>query len=550
VHITRKKRRWIVGISAAVIITFVALAIAASMLSKRFEPFIREQALQYMRDRFDADVELAALRIRMPKASPLNVLLNRGRGSSARVEADGISMRYRGVPDLPPLFKLTKVTFDVDLGTLFEESKVVKLVTIHGMEINVPPKGQRRSIAKADSASPSPSEEKKSPSVIIKEVRIDDANLTILPKDPSKNPLHFDIHRLKFESAGANSRGMKYDASLTNAKPPGEIKSRGTFGPWAKDEPGDTPIAGDYTFDNADLGVFSGIAGILKSTGSFDGTLSSINARGQADVPDFRLKMSNNRVPLTTTFEVLVDGTNGNTVLQPVKARLGSTNLTTSGAVLKQEGQTRRTITLDVNMPNGDLRDVLRLAMKGAPFMEGRLNLKTKVAIPPLSGKVREKIMLDGRFQVSNAKFLKSKIQDQIDTLSRRGQGQPSSGEIDEVVSGMKGVFLLENELLTFQSLTFGVPGAEVDLAGTYNLDADVLDFLGNLKLVAKVSETMTGWKRWALKPVDPFFAKEGAGTFLRIAVTGTSRQPHFGAARGRQKEKEKQAGEAQRRTQ
>jgi hypothetical protein len=79
-----------------------------------------------------------------------------------------------------------------------------------------------------------------------------------------------------------------------------------------------------------------------------------------------------------------------------------------------------------------------------------------------------------------------------------------------------------------------------VDLAGTYNLDADVLDFLGSLKLVARVSETMTGWKRWALKPVDPFFAKEGAGTFLRIAVTGTSRQPHFGAARSRQKDKQK----------
>jgi hypothetical protein len=540
VQITKRKRRWIIGISAGVVLTFIGLVIAASVLSKRFEPFIRDQALAYLRDRFDADVELASLRIYMPKASPLAVLLNRGRGSSARVEAEGISMRYRDVPELPPLFKMKKVGFHVDLGSLFEESKTINLVTINGMEINVPPKGQRRSIAKTDPAAGAQqtSEQPKStPQVLIKEVKIADAKLTILPKDPTKNPLEFDIHNLRFESTGSGT-AMKYDASLTNAKPPGEIKSVGTFGPWAKEEPGDTPLNGDYIFDKADLGVFSGIAGILHSTGNFEGTLSSINARGEASVPDFRLKMSNNQVPLTTTFEVLVDGTNGNTVLKPVRARLGSTNFTTSGAVLKHEGQTRRTITLDVSMPNGDLRDVLRLAMKGSPFMEGRLNLKTKVGLPPLSGKVREKLMLNGRFTVSNAKFLKSKIQDQIDMLSRRGQGQPKSEAIDEVVSGMKGVFLLENELLTFQSLTFGVPGADVDLAGTYNLDADMLDFLGSLKLVAKVSETMTGWKRWALKPVDPFFAKEGAGTFLRIAVTGSSRQPHFGAARSRNKDK------------
>ena len=31
---------------------------------------------------------------------------------------------------------------------------------------------------------------------------------------------------------------MKYDAMLTNPKPPGEIHSVGSFGPWDSDEPG------------------------------------------------------------------------------------------------------------------------------------------------------------------------------------------------------------------------------------------------------------------------------------------------------------------------
>jgi hypothetical protein len=185
-------------------------------------------------------------------------------------------------------------------------------------------------------------------------------------------------------------------------------------------------------------------------------------------------------------------------------------------------------------MPNGNLPDLLRLAMKGKPFMEGIVMLETKIVIPPLSGKVKEKLQLDGRFELSQGKFLRSTIQDQIDTLSRRAQGQPKNQEIDEVVHQMNGVFQLENEVMTFKSLSFAVPGAGVDLSGSYDLDADMLDFHGALKLQAKVSQTMSGWKRIVLKPIDPFFSKQGAGTFLRIKVEGPADKPKFGRDSGK----------------
>jgi hypothetical protein len=164
--------------------------------------------------------------------------------------------------------------------------------------------------------------------------------------------------------------------------------------------------------------------------------------------------------------------------------------------------------------------------------MEGTLNLKTKIEVPNLDGRVKDKLRLDGRFDITEAHFLKSKIQDQIDSLSRRGQGQPRNEGIDEVVSRMQGRFLLESSVITFHELTFGVPGADVDLAGSYNLDADVLDFHGALKLQAKVSQTTTGWKHWALKPIDRFLSKEGAGTYLKIQVVGSSKAPKFGRDR------------------
>ena len=242
--------------------------------------------------------------------------------------------------------------------------------------------------------------------------------------------------------------------------------------------------------------------------------------------------MAQNPVPLQTTFEVLVDGTNGNTVLKPVHAKLGSTEFTTSGAIVRHTEDTRKTIDLEAHMPKGNMRDVLRLAMKGAPFMEGTLKLDTKIKIPPLSGKVKEKLELDGTFDVTRGKFLRSKIQDQIDGLSRRAQGQPKNEEIDEVVSRMSGRFRMDDQILTFLRLAFAVKGAAVNVDGTFDMDKNVLDIHGALMLDAKVSETQSGWKRWALKPVDPFFAKNGAGTYLKIKIVGTAKEPKFGLDR------------------
>jgi hypothetical protein len=344
--------------------------------------------------------------------------------------------------------------------------------------------------------------------------------------------LTFNLHEVQLTEAG-NGVSMKYIAALANAKPPGEILSKGSFGPWVAEDPGDTPLDGNYDFDNADLGVFAGIEGTLHSMGSFGGTLSSIDVKGQASVPNFSLKRSGNPVPLTTRFQVHVDGTNGDTILKPVIGTLGTTTFTTSGTVIKNYSANRRSIHLEVTMPNGDLRDLLRLAMKGDPFMEGHIGLKTKIDIPPLSGTVREKLFLDGIFEVSGGKFLKSHIQDQIDSLSRRSQGQPDNWNIDEVVSQMGGRFILENEVIRFTPVSFSVPGSGIDLNGSFDLDQDVLDFQGTLRMQAKVSQTMTGWKHWVMKPLDSFFSKNGAGTLLNIKVQGTMENPKFGLNRG-----------------
>ncbi len=525
---TARKRNWIVAAGLGAILIAAGLTIAASLLAARIEPYARQTVIRYLSQRFNSDVQLQALHMRLPGISPLRLLFTRGRGIPARIEGQGLSMRLKGRPESVPLFVIRKFRCDLSLESLLHPPVVVSQVFVDGMEIQIPPRSERPRSPSSAGLEPGGRQSASNPGVMIGKVSIEHAGLVLQPRNPQRLPLRFDIQSLQLESGGAGAP-MKYDASLTNAKPPGKIHTTGAFGPWSASEPGDTPITGDYLFEKANLGVFAGIAGTLQSRGQFEGQLSAITVHGQASVPDFRLRLTGNPVPLFARFVVLVDGTNGNTILQPVAATLGSTNFTTSGGIIRHEANQPRAISLDVAMPNGNLRDVLRLAMKGAPFMEGRLVLNTKIDIPPLTAKVREKLKLDGHFEVLDGKFLHSTIQDQIDGLSKRARGQPGSPDRDSVVSHMAGLFHLENAAIFFRKLSFGVPGADLDLAGGYNLDSDALDFGGALKLQATVSEMVTGWKKLVLRPIDPLFEKEGAGTFLRIRVEGTSKAPKFG---------------------
>ena len=125
-------------------------------------------------------------------------------------------------------------------------------------------------------------------------------------------------------------------------------------------------------------------------------------------------------------------------------------------------------------------------------------------------------------------------MQQKLLALSRRGRGAPEEQGQGSVVFDLRGKFVLRNGLMTFSNLTFGVPGALVQLNGTYQLRGEAIDFRGTLRLHAKLSQTVGGWKSILLKPVDPLFAKRGAGTLVPIKVTGTGSDPQFGVEIGR----------------
>src|SRR6185436_597073 len=101
-----------------------------------------------------------------------------------------------------------------------------------------------------------------------------------------------------------------------------------------------------------------------------------------------------------------VDGTSGDTYLQPVDARLANSHIVARGSVIRPRGSKRRTVVLDVVMTKGRIEDLLRLAVKGnQQLMNGEVNLKTKLQIMPLPGKFNERMVLAGEVNMENAHF-------------------------------------------------------------------------------------------------------------------------------------------------
>src|SRR4029453_2475039 len=109
-----------------------------------------------------------------------------------------------------------------------------------------------------------------------------------IPKKGGKGPREFAIQSLVMQFLGF-AEAMPFRASVTNPLPRGQVEANGTFGPWKKDDPSTTPLAGKYTFDNANLDTTDGLGGTLNSRGAFNGELERIVVKGETHTPDFSL---------------------------------------------------------------------------------------------------------------------------------------------------------------------------------------------------------------------------------------------------------------------
>lgn len=516
-------RRWLWVALGVLIALQVVVTILLSARIPRSSAVLRNRIVAALSWRLDSDVAIEALSLR---AFP-----------TLHAEGTGLTIRKRGQPaNLPPLISIKSFTVDADLRRLAQ--KHVSHVTLEGLDIEVPPDDDDHhesahgdqvsgtSGRKTEPVDPNSLEE----TVVIDTIETTDARLVIIPRKEHKTPKVWAIHHLRLHNVGRNE-AMPFKATLSNAVPPGEIKTDGSFGPWRREDPGKTALDGTFDFARADLSVFRGIAGILSARGSFRGTLDTIDIHGETDTPDFTVNVSGHPFALHTKYHSIVDGTNGDTILERIDATFLQSALVAKGSVIDAPpGVPGRIVALDVAMDRARMEDVLRMAVKQTPPpMVGALKLSTKFLLPPGESDVADRLRLDGRFDVDRVRFTSIDVQAKIDELSHRSRGRDKDDSHDGVASDLKGHFKLGAGRLSLPDLSFAVPGATVQVAGQYALKAETLDFRGTLFMEAKVSETMRGFKSLLLKIVDPLFKrKDGSGSAIPIKIQGTWDTPAF----------------------
>ena len=561
---------WVKWGAGGVLLALMAVAGVVEVGLRRAEPFLRARIVEALTVRFHARVELDGFHI-----SLVNGLWAEGKGLRIwpPAQVNGVTVA-EGQGE--PLIRLEEFRFHAPLRYRPGVPIHISLVELKGLSVHMPPKshltagndknaavnpimtrtdrtaGPSTSLRSAqdDNQGKGAQDDKQvraaQPSTVAKLVRFDveriectGAELVMETDKPGKMPQEFAIAHLTLTDV-ASGGAVGFDAELTNPRPRGIVKSKGKIGPWLSSDPGETALEGEYRLEHADLATFKGIAGIVDSTGRFQGTLRELTVDGETRTPDFRLTHFGNALALTTRFHAQVDGTNGDTWLEPVEATLGHSHFTAQGSIVRVPGAVVKgaqqynghDIALTVNVERGRMEDFLRLAgHTDKVLLTGDLAMKTTLRIPPGPAPVQMRLKLDGWFALERAVFTSDKIQKRIAELSLRGQGHPEELKTTDpasILSGMQSSFQLEEGVITLPALSYTVPGAAILLKGTYGLEDGALNFDGAARMEAPVSKMVGGWKGMLLMPADRLLKKDGAETEVPIQISGTREKPEF----------------------
>ncbi len=369
----------------------------------------------------------------------------------------------------------------------------------------------------------------------IGEIKMDDSVIEFSSTGTQEEPFQEEPFKVVIRSATLQNMNRHssspFRAELVINEPSGMIHATGRLGPWNWNDAGQTSLAGSFTFSQANLDTVGDMKGSFNAEGKFDGPLHRLSCYGHVEIPQFGTAQGRYTLPLSTIFHATVNGLNGDTVLNDVQSRLNRTVIRSQGEIKGKERQVGKTAHLHLIVDEGQVDDFLLLVTRSPqPSMTGAISLQADVDIPANNLGFLQKLKLQGDFGMSGSRFTKASTQSPINHLSKSAEGLSKDEEIQDptiVLSDIKGHVSAQNGIASLSHLSFVIPGANANMAGTYNLLDKTVHLDGTLKTTGKLSDATSGWKAGFTKLLSPFLKKHSV-TVVPFKITGTAQNSHF----------------------
>jgi len=440
--------------------------------------------------------------------------------------ATGLTLRRYSAPDLPPIGSAESLVVEGSWADLLLLRNRVSLVDVERLHVVIPPVGSH---ANHEDFPPGSSADFSGPATVVEQLNIHNATLDIMRVNGSR--YSFPIQQLVIRNL-RKGQAISYFVDMQNAWPRGHILANGSFGPLLPSNLGATPVSGSFTFASVRLEDIHGLSGGLSSAGRFHGALAAIEADTTCKTPDFAVGKGK-PTQLAASTHVTINGLNANMILHTVDVHTGATAVHAEGDIVGSPKVTN----LDISVANGRAQDLLRPFFKGQVPITGAVWLHSHARLTPAGEGLTflNRLEMDGVFDIPSERLTNRGTEQKLSDFSLRAQGakttkQPVPGDsvadgTAEVVSSLNGRAKIRDGIISTQYLYFEVPGADVDVNGTFNLRDGRVHMLGDVSMQSDISHAATGVKSILLKPLIPFFKKRNAGAKIPIAITGSPNQ-------------------------
>jgi hypothetical protein len=350
----------------------------------------------------------------------------------------------------------------------------------------------------------------------------DDAVLEVVQGD--KQPLRFVFQKFRLQNVGGSGT-TKFSATFQNPLPEGILRTSGEFGPWNHTDTAATPISGKYSLENANLGVFGGIAGTMSSTGNLQGTLKQVQVKGSTNSPAFEVTSTQHKQPLETQFDASVNAITGETVLRHVKAKFGRDEIEAQGSIGRQSDG-KRAAVIDLSCDRGRIEDTFYpfISSPKSP-VAGNVQFRMHVVIPSGHEQFLEKVNLRGDFQVLDAELTNPQTELRLTRVAEA----PHQKRPLNTGAQISGHVELNGGVAHLSSLLMRDGDASAQLHGTYNLQNERVNMHGELETEASLTKTTSGIKAAFAKAIEPFLRKWHHEKVVPVRISGTYRHPSFG---------------------